>query len=69
MEFYHGVFGGDLTLNTFGEFGDKGPDADKIMHGSSRPTSGFTLMGADTPPGMEHDAGQQHLDQPQRRRR
>jgi len=58
MEFYEGVFGGTLTLNTFGELG--GPDApspDKIMHGMLETDRGFTLMGADTPPGMEHDPG------------
>ena len=33
MEYYKGVFGGELNLNTFGEFGDAGsPGADKIMH-------------------------------------
>jgi PhnB protein len=33
MEFYRSVFGGELNLNTFGDFGT--PDAalkDKIMH-------------------------------------
>jgi PhnB protein len=58
MEFYKGVFGGTLTLNTFGEFG--APDsatADKIMHGMLETDSGYTLMGADTPPGMEHNPG------------
>jgi PhnB protein len=58
MEFYQGVFGGALTLNTFGEFGEQ--DAaitDKIMHGMLEADSGFTLMGADTPPGMEYNPG------------
>jgi PhnB protein len=58
MEFYRRVFGGSLTLSTFGEFG--APDsgyADKIMHGMLETDSGFTLMGADTPPGMEHNPG------------
>jgi len=58
MEFYNGVFGGSLTLNTFGEFGaPDGPEADKIMHAMLETDSGFTLMGADTPPGMEHNPG------------
>ncbi|TCO49746.1 VOC family protein [Actinocrispum wychmicini] len=57
LEFYHGVFGGDLTLNTFGENGVDGPDADKIMHGMVATANGFTLMGADTPTGMEHNPG------------
>lgn len=54
MEFYKEVFGGTLALNTFGEFGQKDtPQADKIMHSKLEAPSGFTLMGADTPPGME----------------
>ena len=58
MEFYKGVFGGDLALNTFGESGAPGtPEADKIMHSRLETDSGFTLMGADTPPGMDHDPG------------
>lgn len=58
MEFYQGVFGGTLTLNTFGEFGaPDSPDADKIMHGMLETDGGFTLMAADTPAGMEHKPG------------
>ena len=58
LEFYADVFGGALTLNTFGEFGSpESPEADKIMHGMVETSSGFTLMGADTPPGMELHPG------------
>lgn len=58
MEFYKDVFGGTSTLATFGESGAQdSPDADKIMHGMLETDSGFTLMGADTPPGMEHNPG------------
>ncbi|CAN5866802.1 VOC family protein [soil metagenome] len=58
MESYKRVFGGTLTLNTFGEFGAQdSPDADNIMHGMLETDSGFTLMGADTPPGTEHNPG------------
>jgi PhnB protein len=58
MEFYESVFGGNLTMNTFGEYGAPDPgSADKIMHGQLETGSGFTLMGADTPPGMDHDPG------------
>jgi predicted 3-demethylubiquinone-9 3-methyltransferase (glyoxalase superfamily) len=33
MAFYQDVFGGNLTLNTFGEYGDpNAPGADNIMH-------------------------------------
>jgi PhnB protein len=58
MEFYEGVFGGTLVLHTFAEFGSaEGPLADKIMHGQLETTSGYTLMGSDTPPGMEYSPG------------
>jgi len=58
FEFYQQVFGGELALNTFGSFGQQDtPFADKIMHAMLETPSGFTLMGADTPPGMERTAG------------
>ena len=58
MEFYESVFGGTLTLNTFGEIGGlEGPDVEKIMHGMLESASGFALMGADNPPGQEHKPG------------
>ena len=58
MEFYKSVFGGTLTLNTFGEFGEPdAPGADKIMHAQLESDSGLTLMGADTPPGMDLNPG------------
>ncbi|WP_405810517.1 VOC family protein [Streptomyces sp. NBC_00210] len=59
MEFYKGIFGGTLTVNTFGDFGreEAGDAADKIMHSMLETDSGFTLMAADTPPGMEYKPG------------
>jgi PhnB protein len=58
MEFYRDVFGGDLTMNTFGEFGQAdSPDADKIMHSQLETGSGFTLMASDTPTGMQRNPG------------
>ncbi|MDQ8705934.1 VOC family protein [Streptomyces sp. LHD-70] len=59
LEFYKEVFGGELALNTFGDFGGtaSGAEADQIMHGRLQTSSGFTLMGADTPPGMEFKPG------------
>ena len=58
LEFYEEVFGGTLAMNTFAEFGaGDGPEADKIMHGQLDTPSGFTLMGSDTPPGMEYSPG------------
>ncbi len=57
MEFYKSVFGGTLTVNTFGEYGAEGADADKLMHAQLETDSGYTLMGADTPEGMQHNPG------------
>ena len=58
LTFYQGVFGGELTLSTFGEFGQPdSPIADKIMHGQLETPNDLTLMAADTPPGMEHTPG------------
>ena len=57
MEFYKSVFGGNLTLNTFGEYGTQGDEANKIMHAQLETDDGYTLMGADTPEGMTHNAG------------
>jgi PhnB protein len=58
MEFYQSVFGGTLTLSTFGEYGAPDPaSADKIMHGLIETEGGMALMGADTPPGMPHNPG------------
>jgi PhnB protein len=58
MEFYREVFGGNLTMNTFGEFGAPGsPDADKIMHSQLETDRGFTLMASDTPSEMGRTPG------------
>ncbi|MDQ3735594.1 MAG: VOC family protein [Actinomycetota bacterium] len=58
MEFYQAALGGELVMNTFGEYGAQDtPDANNIMHAQLETDAGFTLMGADTPPGMEHNRG------------
>jgi PhnB protein len=58
MEFYQGVFGGDLRVSTFGEFGQQdSPDANKVMHAQLETDRGFTLMASDAPEGMERDSG------------
>src|SRR6478672_6510221 len=58
LEFYQETFGGELTVSTFGEYGDPSqPGADGIMHGNLKTPSGFTIMAADTPPGMDHSPG------------
>lgn len=58
LEFYRSVLGGDLTMSTFGEFGDKSaPNADQVMHGQLETAAGYTLMCSDTPDGMPYDPG------------
>ncbi|HET8600201.1 MAG TPA: VOC family protein [Segeticoccus sp.] len=58
MEFYREVFGGELTVSTFGEGGHPdAAEADKVMHAMLETERGFTLMAADTPKGMEHRPG------------
>ncbi|GIG00507.1 VOC family protein [Catellatospora citrea] len=58
MEFYQGILGGNLTMSTFGEFGDKdAPYADQIMHAQLESDAGYTLMASDTPPGMAYHPG------------
>jgi PhnB protein len=57
MEFYRSVFGGELSVSTFGEFGQPdGPGSDTIMHAQLETPAGFTLMASDTPPGMDYSA-------------
>jgi PhnB protein len=58
MEFYQAALGGELTVSTFGEYGQTDtPIADQIMHAMLVTPADFTLMGSDTPPGMEHHPG------------
>ncbi|MFG2043410.1 VOC family protein [Dactylosporangium sp. NPDC048998] len=53
MEFYQNVFGGELRMNTFGEYGsDDASIADQIMHAMLETPGGYTLMASDTPPNM-----------------
>jgi PhnB protein len=58
MEFYRGVFGGELTMNTFGEMGGAAPgDENKIMHSQLETPAGYTLMASDAPAGMPRSEG------------
>lgn len=54
MEFYKSVFGGELTLSTFGEAGmtDHGVKSEGIMHAMLVADNGITLMAADSATGM-----------------
>ena len=55
MEFYASVFGGELSLTTFAEFGAEGPDADLVMHAALKTDAGYTIMGADVPSHMKYE--------------
>ena len=59
MEFYETVFGGELTLSSFGDFqaSDDPAEKDKIMHGQLTTPNGLVLMGADTPNRLEYNPG------------
>lgn len=58
LDFYASVLGGELHVSNFGEFPGAGAElAEKIMHGQLETPAGFTLMAADTPPGVEHQPG------------
>ncbi|GAA1609712.1 VOC family protein [Actinoplanes couchii] len=57
-EFYRSVLGGELKLNTFGEFGAPEPAIkDLVMHAQLETPEGYTLMLSDTPPGMDYKPG------------
>jgi len=58
ITFYQGVFGGELAISTFGEYGGgeddtHGAAADGVMHAQLEAPNGFTLMASDVPPGMD----------------
>jgi PhnB protein len=59
MEFYRSVFGGELAVDTFGESGmaQDPSSADLVMHAQLTTPGGLTLMGSDTPEGMEYQEG------------
>lgn len=46
MTFYQSVFGGELVISTFADFGMADAPADGVMHSELR-AEGFTVMGAD----------------------
>lgn len=55
LTFYHGVFGGDLQIMTFGENGaaQDPADANLVMHGQINIPNGMTIMASDTPKTMD----------------
>src|SRR6478735_9587950 len=59
MNFYQSVFGGELTLSSFGDFhaSEDPAEADLIMHGQLVTPGDLVLMGADTPNRMPYNPG------------
>lgn len=59
MEFYKTVFGGKLTISTFGEnhMSHSPEDDKKVMHAMLEAENGITFMGSDTPSDMKADDG------------
>jgi PhnB protein len=57
LVFYHRIFGGDLTLNTYGDFNRNDGPADAIAHGILR--GPVSLFAADAAPGEDtfHSSG------------
>lgn len=59
MEFYKSVFGGELTISTFGDFqaSEDPAEKDKVMHSQLKTPGGLQFMAADTPNSMEFTPG------------
>jgi len=60
LEFYHSVFGGELSVGTFAEFGMTDvPEAERdlVMHGQLEAPAGFTLMASDVPSHLDWSRG------------
>ncbi len=59
IEFYHSVFGGELTVNTFAELhASQDPSEDSlVMHSMLVAPNGLTLMASDTPQRMTYNPG------------
>jgi PhnB protein len=57
MEFYRGVFGGELTVSTFADYPGMSDDSEKdlVMHAQLETPDGFVLMGSDTPDRMQYE--------------
>jgi PhnB protein len=60
LEFYHGVFGGDLTISVFADTPGMTQDPsehNKVMHGQLTTERGLTIMASDTPNAVERTEG------------
>lgn len=63
MTYYRSVFGGELTISRFGEYGagdgpaEQDAEQDKVMHAMLTTGDGLVLMASDTPDGMDLTVG------------
>jgi len=59
MEFYKGVFGGKLTISTFGEaHATQDPsEMNNVMHAALEAENGIMFFASDTPKSMQYEAG------------
>lgn len=58
LELYRSIFGGELQIRTFEDFGTpEPPDPRRVMHGVLVTPLGYTLMAWDLPDRVEHDLG------------
>ena len=59
MTFYRSVFGGELSVSRFSEYGasDDPAEQDKVMHSKLTTGTGMVLMAADTPNSMDLTVG------------
>ena len=65
MTFYADVFGGELSVMTFGDVGAQHDDgtapADGVMHAQLETPDGFTLMASDPPPDAQEATPNGHI--------
>ncbi|MET7403405.1 VOC family protein [Dactylosporangium sp. NPDC005572] len=59
LEFYHSVFGGEIMVITYGDFGmpKELPDAGKVVWGQLASADGFRVMAYDVPGPADAGAG------------
>ncbi|NEM91844.1 VOC family protein [Galbitalea soli] len=59
IEFYHGIFGGDVAISTFAEFGaaQDPSENDLVMHAQLTAPGELVLMASDTPQHMNYTPG------------
>lgn len=59
MTFYRSVFGGELSISRFSDYGasDDPAEQDKVMHSMLTTGTGVVLMAADTPNSMDLAVG------------